>query len=294
MPENSMWFGETSRMREGIRSISRAVVVSGVHRRYELFVPPMIDISKEAPLIMGFHGAGSLPAHFAYVSQLNRRAGSLGYIIAYPAAQDNLWLRGRDADNNDLRFIEVMLQDIASQARIDPQRVYAIGMSNGGQMVYKLASERSDIITAIAVCAAGMRRGLCDLTHSVPVIHFHGTEDPLAPFVWGEDAVQQWIKINKCDPVGTETFRNGSAFCVTYSNASTGARVILCTVQGMGHQYPGVAIRLTESETKLLGLPPILARLGPGTDDVDATGMSLSFFGDYPRRVPSEESNQET
>jgi polyhydroxybutyrate depolymerase len=293
MSENSLWFGESSRMREALRPITRNVAVNGVERRYDLFVPPTIDVTKEAPLIMGLHGAGSMPAHFAYISQLHRRAGSLGYVVAYPAAEGGFWLRAQERPNDDLLFVEIMLQDIASQVRIDPQRVYAIGMSNGGQMVYKLACERSDIITAIAVCAAGMRPGLCYPTHGVPVIHFHGTEDPIVPYAWGEDAVRQWIKFNGCDPVGTETFRNGSAFCVTYRNVSTGARVILCTFQGGGHQYPGVAIRLTESETKLLGLPQILSRLGPGTDDVDATGMSLSFFGDYPRHVLAEEGKQE-
>jgi hypothetical protein len=56
----------------------------------------------------------------------------------------------------------------------------------------------------------------------------------------------------------------------------------------MGHQWPGLAIRLSEGETRLLGLPAILSRLGPGTDDVDATGMLLSFFSNHPMRQLGE------
>jgi polyhydroxybutyrate depolymerase len=291
MSGSSSWFGP-HQTKEVLRASSRNLVVDGRDRRYELFVYPGTDSTKEAPLIMGFHGAGSIPAHFAYISQLNRRAGSLGYVVAYPAA-GGFWLRDSAQENNDLAFVESMLRDISTQVRIDSQRIYATGMSNGGQMVYKIACEMADVITAISVCACGMRRGVCHLKRAVPVLHFHGTEDPLVPYAWGSDAVRQWIELDACESVPTETFKNGAASCLSYSNPSTGARVTFCTIQGMGHQYPGVAIRLTESETKLLGLPPILSRLGPGTDDLDATAMSLSFFANFPRQTIVKEDEEE-
>jgi len=292
MSETSSLFGSRSETREVLRASPRNVMVNGTDRQYELFVHPNTDPTKEAPLIMGFHGAASIPAHFAFVSQLNRRAASLGYVIAYPSAAGGSWLRDSAQENNDLAFVESMLREISTQVRIDPQRIYATGMSNGGQMVYKVACEMADVITAVSVCACGMRRGVCHPRRAVPVLHFHGTEDPLVPYAWGSDAVRQWIEIDGCESVPTETFKNGAASCLSYSNPSTGARVTFCTIRGMGHQYPGLAIRLTESEAILLGLPPIVSRLGPGTDDLDATAMSLSFFASFPHQTKLEEDKE--
>lgn len=271
-------------------AITRRLEVSGRQRWYDLFVPPNLDPAKEAPLILGFHGRGSAPAQFAYLSQLNRRGGNMGYVIAYPAAEDGVWNCAHSESNDinhEVAFVIAMLEDIGKIVPIDANRIFATGMSNGGQMVYRLACELSDHIAAIAVCACGMNREECNPKRPVSVLHFHGTEDGLAPLVWGKYAVSRWIDLNRCDGEPTETFKNGAATCITYSSSSTGASVTLCTIEGMGHQYPGLAIRYTEKETKLLGLPDILSRLGPGTDDLDATGMLLTFFSNYPTQ-PSE------
>jgi polyhydroxybutyrate depolymerase len=262
-------------------AITRRLEVSGRRRWYDLFVPPNLNPAKEAPLILGFHGRSSAPAQFAYLSQLNRRGGNMGYVIAYPAAEDGVWNCAPSESNNinyDVAFVMAMLEDIRKIVPVDANRTFGTGMSNGGQMVYRLACELSDRLAAIAVCACGMKREPCQPRRGVPVLHFHGTQDGLVPLAWGQDAVNRWIEFDHCEGVPAETFKNGAATCLTYSNPSARISVTLCTIDGMGHQWPGLAIRLSEGETKLLGLPPILSRLGPGTDDLDATGMMLTFF----------------
>jgi polyhydroxybutyrate depolymerase len=265
--------------------------VGGRERYYELFVPPTLDQSRPSPLIMGFHGRNSKPGQFAYISQLSQRAGRLGYVIAYPAAEGGVWNPAAGEENYDIAFIRAMLDDIHKLILIDPNRVYAVGMSNGGQMVYRLACELSDRLAAVAVCACGMTREDCVIRRPVPVIHFHGTQDPLVPLAWGEYAVSRWIANNECELEPKETFRNGAAKCLTYSNPATGGSVTFCTVEGMGHQWPGLAIKLSEKEAQLLAVPLMLAHLGPGTDDLDATGMLLSFFEGHPAIQVSREQS---
>jgi polyhydroxybutyrate depolymerase len=277
--------------KQTLGSATRRLDVNGRERSYDLFLSPDLDTTKKSPIIFGFHGRNSAPAQFAYVSQLSRRGGGQGYVIAYPAAQEGVWDAApteSNYSNNDVAFAQAMLEDISTVVAIDPFRIFATGMSNGGQMAYRLACELSDRIAAIAVCACGLKRGECRPRNAVSVLHFHGTQDPLVPFAWGRDAVDQWIEFDDCEGVPIETYRNGAAICLTYSNPLTHASVALCTIDGMGHQWPGLAIRLSEGETRLLGLPAILSRLGPGTDDVDATGMLLSFFSNHPMRQLGE------
>ena len=152
-------------------------------------------------------------------------------------------------------------------------------------MAYRLACELSDRLAAIGVCVCGMNREECSPKNPVSVIHFQGTQDPLVPLAWGEYAISRWIRYNQCELEPVETYKNGAARCVTHTNPATKAEVTFCTIDGMGHQYPGLAIKLTENEANLLGLPPILAHLGPGTDDLDATGMLLEFFARHVRRT---------
>ena len=287
-------FGNPSDRRLGFATVTRYLEIAGKERRYELFVPTGHDTTKPSPLILAFHGAGSTPTQFAYVSQLNRRGGRMGYVIAYPAAAGSFWDASAKEGNNDIAFVRAMLQDITTAIPIDSDRIFATGMSNGGQMVYTLACEFSERIAAIAVCACGMRRGGCRPQRAVSVLHFHGTQDPLVPFLWGKDAVSQWIKLDRCEGVPTETYKNGAAGCLTYSDVATGTTVTMCTVDGMGHQWPGLAIRFSEKETELLELPSVLSRLGPGTDDLDATGMLLSFFAEHPIRRSADADESKT
>jgi polyhydroxybutyrate depolymerase len=87
---------------------------------------------------------------------------------------------------DDVEFTRRLLDDIARDVRIDPKRVYATGMSNGAIMSYRLASELSDRIAAIAPVSGPMGTPTCKPSRPVPVIHFHGTDDENAPFKGGK------------------------------------------------------------------------------------------------------------
>ena len=59
-----------------------------------------------------------------------------------------------------MAFIQAVLDDLATAYRIDPRGVFATGLSNGAVMAYRLASELSDRIAAVALVAGrwGRRR----------------------------------------------------------------------------------------------------------------------------------------
>lgn len=264
----------------------RTVTVDGQERSYHVFIPQELGRLKPAPVIFGFHGLASNPKQFAGVSQLNERGGSRGYVNVYPEGYKGSWHSGEDCCGeahkqgiNDVAFARAILDDLASLVRVDQRRVFATGISNGGQMAYRLACEMSDRIAAVAVDAGAMRMANCRPKRPVSVLHFHGTADKLAPYAGGASrfgqvgvgapkTIQRWVEFNGCSAETRETYKKGAATCVTQSNCNRGTEVTFCTIEGMGHQWPGKTV-----------LPRVL---GPGTEDLDATAMLLDFFVRHP------------
>ena len=46
--------------------------------------------------------------------------------------------RSRQRTADDVKFVAMLLDDLATVANVDPKRVFATGISNGGMMSYRL------------------------------------------------------------------------------------------------------------------------------------------------------------
>jgi len=163
-------------------------------------------------------------------------------------------------------------------------------MSNGAIMVYRLASELSDRIAAIAPVAGPMGTEKCSPKRPVPVVHFHGTDDQFAPFKGGkgtkslsqtdfysvEHSVRAWVKANGCkeEPATVklpDRAKDGTmATTKTYGSGKDGAEVVLVVIEGMGHTWPG--------------RQPALKFLGKATRNVSADEMMWEFFEKHPMK----------
>ena len=122
-----------------------------------------------------------------------------------------MWLRQLN-NVDDVGFVRAVLDDLAKVANIDSKRVFATGMSNGGILCYRLASELSDRIAAIAPVSGTMGTATCKPKRPVSVMHFHGTDDKFVPFKGGkgtsslaqidfysvEHSINAWVKANGC------------------------------------------------------------------------------------------------
>jgi polyhydroxybutyrate depolymerase len=184
----------------------------------------------------------------------------------------------------------VLLNDLATVVRIDEKRIYATGLSAGGIMAYRLASELSNRIAAIAPIAASMGMEKINPQRPVSVIHFHGTKDEAVPFKGGkgkldqsgtdfysvEYSIQSWVKANGCktQPIvetlpdkaddGTKAIRK------TYSGGKEDSEVVLIEIEGGGHTYPG-------RETL-----PGFEILGQSSQDISANDLMWEFFQKHP------------
>jgi len=94
-------------------------------------------------------GGASWPAHQMDTSGWNRLADEHGFIVVYPAGRGSpkAWSVDRGAGlARDVRFISELIDTLEAAYNIDPARIYANGLSNGGGMAVRplLHAVRSD------------------------------------------------------------------------------------------------------------------------------------------------------
>jgi polyhydroxybutyrate depolymerase len=286
-------------------TITRSIKVGTLDRRSLVYIPRGYDAARPTPVVVVFHGGGGNPESMVAFSGLNDRADEAGFIVAYPYGTGRLPNRlltfnggnccGYAMDNNidDVGFTRATLDDLASVANVDANRVYATGMSNGGIMAYRVASELADRFAAIAPVGGPMGTQTCNPSRPVAVMHFHGTADAQAPFNGGQGkgnaltnvrpvflsvqhSLAQWIKANGCAQAPEvvqlpDAAADGMTVTrKTWGGGKDGAEVVLIEITGGGHTWPG--------------REPPLEMLGASTKDISANDLMWEFFKQHARK----------
>jgi polyhydroxybutyrate depolymerase len=256
---------------------------SGVIRHFLLHVPPSYD-GNPIPLVFSFHGYGSNSQQEENVSGLSEKADEAGFIVVYPDGLARYpestmpaWYTGPGTHGDaDRQFIRDLIEHIGNLYTIDPKRIYASGISNGGGMSDRLACDLSDLFAAIAPVAGAY--GFwedCNPSRPVAVLAFHGLDDNIIPYAGNEphamtppieDWAAAWAVRNECTsgpeisrPVDTVTTR-------TWTDCNENAEVILYTLENHGHSWPGSTI-MPQSTT---------------SQAVNATDIMWDFFVAHP------------
>lgn len=273
-------------------AVAHTIDVNGVSRNYLLYVPPG-QSGKRMPAFIMMHGSGSSATQQERYSNFDAFAQAHGLVVMYPNGIDKHWNDGRvighESMADDIGFIKAMLAEVIAQGSIDPKRVYAAGISNGGFMAQHMACVMPDALAGIAVVAATQPvDAACPSPRPMPVIFFQGTADKFVPFNGGPiapqfganrgtamsnaQAVAIWQKRNGCGAAQRTQIPSKDASdplpvtVETYScPAGRGLEDVI--VQGGGHTWPGA--HQGWLATKILG---------PVTDNIDANATIWSFF----------------
>jgi polyhydroxybutyrate depolymerase len=279
-----------------------SVTVAGRSRTYTVVG------SKDGPaardLILVFHGSRQTAAvHREFTGRsFDAPAESGAAVVAYLDGYKGNWNDARRAsrfparkDNiDDVGFVRAVIRELAESHKIDTGRVFAVGYSNGGQMVMRLLHETPELIAGAAVVAATMPEPenflLSDrqLTPvAMPVLLIHGTKDPIVAYEGG--AMRWWARAlfkvggrNLSMPRTARYFaaRNGitrapvSTTLPQRAGSTSVERteyrqpghppVVLYTVHGGGHTIPGPA--------------KAPAVLGKTNQDVSTADLVTGFF----------------
>ena len=260
-----------------------------------LHSPPAGDGTSPRPLVLLLHGGGGHGAQAQASCGMDAVADREGFLVAYPdgtSAFGNLltWNAANccgyawENDVDDAGFLRALVGEIARRHPVDPRRVYATGMSNGGMMSYRLGCRAADLFAAIAPVAGALNETVCSPAAPLPVIVFHGTDDQQVLYDGGfgpnqitprfdqpvSHAVAFWVAHDRCATTPeTKTSPSGAIVRDTWSGGTDGAEVVLTTVVGGGHAWPGSVAPRPGAD--------------PPTQEISASELMWAFFARHPK-----------
>lgn len=231
----------------------------GLQRDYRLFVPS--NTTEARPLVFNFHGFTSNAFEQEFYSAMNVVADTADFYVCYPNGIGAAWNVGWDFGStaDDVGFVENLIDSLSANYNIDPNRIYACGMSNGGFMSYLLACELNDQIAAIASVTGSMApQYTCSPGIEVPVLEIHGTSDNVVGYngttnvgIPIDDVLSFWVNNNGCDQMptieelpNTNTADQSTVTKFTFNNCTDGQAVLHYRVNQGGHTWPGGLIDL--------------------------------------------------
>ncbi len=262
----------------------------GMARSYTVVVPPAASASTPAPLLLVYHDTDQDIESMRALSDFDEAVASLGWIVAYLAADQGSWaitdrVPPGSSGLDDVAFSGTVADRIAQDLAIDPDRIHTVGFGEGGLMAQAVVcalSERVGSVAAIGTSASLEVASDCVFDREVAALFVAGTEDPIHRYAGGrpqgtyglftaDGAADWWAGRQGCGPiVEITTLPNATADGTTVERfrfpfCNGGVEVRLYTVFGGGHTWPGSVVDLPTT----LGLKSL---------DVDATDLVLEFF----------------
>lgn len=285
-----------SESQSAAQTVTASLESGGLTRTYRLHVPAGAS-NETLPLVIALNGRGGTGQQLSGLTKFDALADREGFIVVYPDGYEKSWADGRGgtpadkASVDDVAFISSLIDRLSSQFKIDPARVYAFGISNGGHMSQRLACELSGRIVAVGVVAATMGQKLaqaCKPGRPVSMLLMHGTADPLSPYNGGDEgargvvisaeaAVGKWAGLNACNPKPTVTALPDLANDGTrvnrwvYGGCAGGSEVTLYQIENGGHTWPSGPEYLPERI------------IGKVSRDLDGSAVIWSFFSRFSR-----------
>ena len=275
-----------------------ALEVDGITRSYHLHVPSAVGPTP-APLVLVFHGGGGTGPGTERLTRFTALADREGFLVAFPEGVGKNWNDGREFSSSrahrdhvdDVAFVTALIDAIGRAHAVDPRRVYATGISNGGIFSHYLAAHLSARIAAIAPVVGGIADppdAWLRPEQPVSVLMLQGTQDPLVPYHGGavafgrgkiidtEEAARRWAALNGGrEPVREPLPADGKDRCgglrTIYPGGRDGSEVTLVRLDGGGHTWPGGAQYLPER------------LIGRVCRDFDATVLIWDFFKAHPK-----------
>jgi polyhydroxybutyrate depolymerase len=298
------------------------ITVSG--RPVDVYLPACAGQAApgSVPLVVSLHAWGTTAKTQQGVDNFAALAELECFAVAYPQGKVRAWgpfaLGGfswnaggccpneSDKGIDDVGFLANVTDAIRDQfPSVSRSLLFFSGLSNGGMMANRVACELPGV-TAFAAVSGPLVNGTAEYgqpftcraspSAPVPILHIHGTADPVVPFggcndtfsSYGKacvdlrklhdfapfpnvsDYVAAWRARNGVGGAGVPAragFANGSVACTSWG-AERASNVTLCVARGEGHAWPGA--------TGECGIKMFQCTL-----DMDASAEIWRFFGSF-------------
>jgi polyhydroxybutyrate depolymerase len=202
-------------------------------RPYRVKAPAVLDPQRSYPLVIVLHGLGGNSERIERYYQLDPLVDELGFLAAYPdgteeARKKYFWGGHRRFWNatdaccdffgsgvDDVTYLDAVIDDVGARYRVDPKRIFVMGLSNGGYLAYRYACDRAGRVAAIVSQAGAMWSDAtrCKPSQPVAVLQIHGTRDDMVPYEGqgtgdrhalsvpsAHQSVADWVAFDGCRP----------------------------------------------------------------------------------------------
>lgn len=243
------------------------------------------------PLIIFLHGAAGSPYQADEQTRFGKLADKENFIVAFPAGLGgdtgtltwNSWTCcgfARKIGANDLGFIKDIIYTMKKKYRIDENKIFLAGFSNGAMLAARYAIEgQGGDIAGIAIVSGALTCNLPPLPAPLSVLIIHGEQDKVARFDSSppyrskgqfcrdepvQNAINYFIENLQTGIKPYHSLKNGNVSIRTYKGRRD-TELIVTTIAGAGHAWPG-------------GIPQYYRYCDLPTNDLDATRLIWDHF----------------
>lgn len=271
------------------------VTPDGRTRTYRLYRPS--ERAADAPLVVALHGGTGNGDQFATTSGYEGLAEANGFVVVFPDGTPTAFGPDRMAwngggccaaaardDVDDVGFLTALVDTLAEEEGIAPDRVLVTGHSNGAIMAFRLACEAADHVAAVAVQAGTVFVDDCAPSRPVAALDLHGSADTHLPVDGGagpdslagadfppvRDGLAALAGSAGCEGVDRPTVRATDQADVTVESwgpCPDEVAVELVVVAGAGHSW--------------MGHPPPSGRSDEPYADLDASLVTWAFLSQH-------------
>ncbi|MEL6674337.1 MAG: hypothetical protein AAFR61_19170 [Bacteroidota bacterium] len=194
-------FGQNPNIRQiDPQTQSIRMQVDGFDRQFIIHLPPAYQSQPQAtfPVVFMFHGGGGTGQKFFNISHWKETGDREGFITVFPTAlkkclnksdgpsRKNYWMTTEklnilcpgETPHDDVRFVREMLAYLQSNLRVNSQKIYASGFSNGmGFILSKLLVEMSDTFAAFGGAGSLLQTSAGPINDAAPLFVMLGEKD---------------------------------------------------------------------------------------------------------------------
>ncbi|MCC5923039.1 MAG: T9SS type A sorting domain-containing protein [Crocinitomicaceae bacterium] len=264
----------------------------GLQRTYKIYVPAIYDNNSSAPLLLNLHGYTSDMVEQEVYGDFRAIADTAGFILVHPngtldLSGNRFWNAFSAFGVDDIGFLNALVQEIKQNYNINDNKIYSVGMSNGGVMSYILACQANSPFAAVGSVTGSMPVGSfqnCQANRPTPIIQIHGTDDQVLPiggnaqFEPIAQVVDFWVGHNDI-PLNSSIFielpdintnDNSTAHQYIYcSDNNKPCEVEYLEIQNGGHTWPGSIVPLPN--------------MGATNQDINASVEIWRFFSQFSK-----------
>lgn len=198
----------------GVTNSVALTMPDGRERRYLYSTPPSHNPAEPVPVLLAMGGWTDTPENFLDYSGFSTSAAAEEAVVVYPAGVNDAWAGAPYSTTTaaeDISFLRAVVAQLETALPVDRERIYAVGMSNGGGMALELACHAPDFVAGIAAVSAtfyeGVDRGCVPAPVATQIMH--GTDDELLNYDGGILHDTPYLSVTEM--VRTVAARNGCA-----------------------------------------------------------------------------------